>query len=201
MSEKVFLLLKRLSYSCKGFYAGSWIMNKVMNCSCCLLFCQSADWLESRLDPSPLLSLFASDPWKAARRQQIEPGIEYGGAEARFLRSPLNGLHAHTDAVDVKHRPEYTRHSQSLNRKEGHKQQLRDSAGWDDAEQEWRRRHCLSFILMLKGTQISLSHSEVMWLRGLYSNCHFVWRRGSVTVCNDGYVACDGLRLCMSHLK
>lgn len=96
MSKKVFLLLKRLSYSCKGFYAGSWIMNKVMNCSCCLLFCQSAVWPESRLDPPPLLSIFASDPWKAARRQQSEPGIEHRGAEAGFLRSPLNGLDVHT---------------------------------------------------------------------------------------------------------
>lgn len=83
-----FFFLKGPSSS-KGFYAQCWIINEVMNCSCCLLFCQSAVWLESRL------TLCASDPWKAARRRQIEPGIEYvgeqGGGEARFLRSPLNG--------------------------------------------------------------------------------------------------------------
>lgn len=118
--NKFFLLLTGSSWS-KGFYAGFWIMNEVMNCSCCLLFCQSAVWRESRL------TLCASDHWKAARGWQIEPGIEYaegagrrwdGGAEARFLRSPLNGAGcAHADAdVRMRRWPWFTRHPPSRDR-------------------------------------------------------------------------------------
>lgn len=42
--------------------------------------------------------------------------------------------------------------------------------------------------LMLKGREILLSHCEMMWLWGLYSNCHSGWRCGSVTVSNDEFV-------------
>lgn len=112
MSKKVFLLLKR--YSCKGFYAGSWIMNKVMNCSCCLLFCQSADWRESRLDPpTPPFTICLRSLEGSQKTANWAWNRVWWGRGKVSQKSLKWAWCAHTDAVDVKHRPEYTRHSQN----------------------------------------------------------------------------------------
>lgn len=166
--SNIFLLLKGSSSS-KGFYARFWIINEVMNCSCCLLFCQSAVWLESRL------TLCASDPWKAAKRRQIEPGIEYVGeqggwrwdGEGRrqgFSEVPLNGAGwAHADAdVRVRCWPGFTLGTRG---KDGHggttllsgKRSSTADVNLHSVETLKKRR---------KTPQISPGHRRMMWLRG-----------------------------------
>lgn len=46
-------------------------------------------------------TIFASDRWKEARRQQIEPGIEYGGHSKVSHKSLKWAQCACTDAMDA----------------------------------------------------------------------------------------------------
>lgn len=101
----------------------------------------------------------------------------------------------------MSHMPEFLHHSHSLKRNEAHNQQFKDKAGWDDAGRTaagrslWHVTQAPSspvIDLMLKGTEILLSHGEMMCFRGLCSNCHSGWRCGTVTVCNDEFVTAVG---------
>lgn len=105
----------------------------------------------------------------------------------------------------VRRRPEFTHHPRS-----------RDGEGWPRSEvaetppplsgnkEQGRWRHPSFTPNVENGPRSHRSHPvTVGWCDwgGLCGNCHVGWRHRSVTARNDGCVARDGLRFCLSHLE